>query len=380
MARLVSLLLFASLTSAALARASRVSALPPGKLLAGYATECNETVSLERAREGVNVFYWFSISLAYNESTKSPTVSYGAPDLDCIARVSAALRAENLPTAHLLTVGGWDAPHPDTRASPTAAYAEWTRWNSEVLAKHAFSFDGIDWDLEGNDNATSPFNTFTIDVLNYVGVFSTLAKADGYIVSMVPPESYLDPWTAPGFDRSLLHAYPDNWQPEFTYHGLNVYAYLLARWPDAFDLVLVQTYETFSHLDFAVQAGGAPPAEYLRTLIPMLKNGFWVNFGGDKALGFPSARVSVPAHKLLIGFGNAWTKAAPGTPPNATRNTLVMPSEIGDAFGALERDDPASVPRGVFYWVLSSEGDVPAGEKAPLFFGRDVNAWLKARD
>ena len=47
---------------------------------------------------------------------------------------------------------------------------------------------------------------------------------------MTPPESYLDPTTSV-FDLSLLHTYPE-WketQPDFTYHGHNTYAYLLAK-------------------------------------------------------------------------------------------------------------------------------------------------------
>ncbi len=154
---------------------------------------------------------------------------------------------------------------------------------------------------------------------------------------------------------------------------------MLARWPDAFDLVLVQTYETFSHLNYAVQVAGEPAADYLLTLVPLLANGWWVDFASDAALGFPSARVAVPAHKLLLGFGNAWAQAAPGTLPNATRNTLVRPAAIGEAFDALERAAAESVPRGVFFWAMSYEGDVPAGETAPLFFAREVNEFLHVR-
>ena len=47
-----------------------------------------------------------------------------------------------------------------------------------------------------------------------VGSLSQLAKADGYLVSLVPPESYLDPMTGPAYDRSLLWAYPE-FHPEF---------------------------------------------------------------------------------------------------------------------------------------------------------------------
>ena len=55
---------------------------------------------------------------------------------------------------------------------------------------------------------------------------STRLYIMGYAVSMAPPESYMDP-TRGGFDRSLLHSYDDGWHPDFKYHGLNTYAYLL---------------------------------------------------------------------------------------------------------------------------------------------------------
>lgn len=143
--------------------------------------------------------------------------------------------------------------------------------------------------------------------------------------------------------------------------------------------MLVQLYETFSHLNFAVQTGREPADEYLRSIVAAYEAGWWVDFSADHALNFPSARVSVPASKLLLGFGNAWTQAAPGTPRAAVRNTLVAPSQIGTAFEALERADPLSVPRGVFYWVLASEGDAPAGSDVPLWFGKEVNEYLRVR-
>lgn len=319
--------------------------LPAGPLIAGYATACGPR-TLRAAADGVNVLFWFSSSLAFNDSTGLPFVAYGGPDLACVANVSLALRAAGLPTAHFMTFGGWDAPHPSTRASAAATYAAWAAWQRDVVARPGLEggFDGIDWDLEGNDNATSSFNVLDVAVLNLVGEFSARAKADGFLVSMVPAESYLDPATAPLFDRSLLHAYPDGWQPNFTYHGRNGYAYLLSRFP-VFDVVLLQTYETFSHLDFAVQHG-EPPVEYLRSFVPALAAGWFVDFGSDVALGWPSGRVAVPPARLLVGFGNAWAAAAPGTPPNATRNTLVLPAEVGVAHAALGMVGMA--PRGYF--------------------------------
>jgi hypothetical protein len=50
-----------------------------------------------------------------------------------------------------------------------------------------YGFDGIDWDIEGNDDFSSPYNHFTVECLDLMGRFSQLAKEKGsYIVSMVP--------------------------------------------------------------------------------------------------------------------------------------------------------------------------------------------------
>lgn len=350
--------------------------LPSGALIAGYATVCDEGV-LRAARNGVNLIYWFASSLSFNATTGKPFVSYGGPDLDCIANVSLILRNEGLSTAHLMTVGGWDAPHPDTRAPPGEVYAAWLEWQHSVVSRPGLEggFDGIDWDLEGNDDVNSTNNFVTTDVLELIGELSAAAHRDNFVVSMVPPESYLDVWT-PLFDRSLLHAYNDGWQPNFTYHGRNSYAYLLAKWPSAFDLVLLQLYETFSHLDYAAQALLEPPADYLQTLVPAMGAGWWVDFSSDTALNFSSQRVVVPSAKLLVGFGNAWVQAAPGTPRNATRNTFVSGEEIAVAHKALNDN----APRGYFFWVIGEEGLIPKGSDKPLFFAKELNDFLHVRN
>ncbi len=57
--------------------------------------------------------------------------------------------------------------------------------------------------MEGANEVSSPTNFFTADCLNIVGQFSQMAKADGYIVSLVPPESYFDPTTGLASDLIL---------------------------------------------------------------------------------------------------------------------------------------------------------------------------------
>ena len=83
------------------------------------------------------------------------------------------------------------------------------------------------------------------------------AKKAGYVVSMVAAQSYFDGSTS-SFNPSLLNAYAD-WMPNFTYHGRNCYAYMLAAaTPGTFDLVTVQLYESWSRADQAPSMFPAP--------------------------------------------------------------------------------------------------------------------------
>lgn len=164
----------------------------PAIINAAYAAGCAgdgaggaDAKTLAAATAGVNVILWFSISLA--NVSGAPAIT-GGPPLGCIAATAAALRARGLPTTHMVTVGGWDAPHPSTAFPAEDMYAAWSRWNLEVVAAAGLpgGFDGVDWDLEGNDDAASAWNTMSVATLALVGRFSQLARADDYIVSLVP--------------------------------------------------------------------------------------------------------------------------------------------------------------------------------------------------
>ena len=49
-------------------------------------------------------------------------------------------------------------------------------------------------------------------------------KQHGYIVSLVPPQSYFDVQTSQ-FSPYVYYPPADPWHPEFTYAGRNVYVY-----------------------------------------------------------------------------------------------------------------------------------------------------------
>ena len=124
----------------------------PSVISASYANwgECDGKVELA-ARTGVNVIIWFAIELTVAPGGK-PVVS-GGPNLTCVADTAARLEAGGLPTHHFISVGGWDAPHPDPTVPLDAWWAALTSWDkSAERAGLRGGFDGLDWDLEGNDD------------------------------------------------------------------------------------------------------------------------------------------------------------------------------------------------------------------------------------
>ena len=121
---------------------------------------------------------WFSINLIRNPSTGAPEIQ-GGPDYSCVGDIVKKIRDLGLPTVHLMSIGGWDAPHPDTSNSAEDVFAALDSWNRNVVARPNdgfFGFAGWDWDIEGNDDLQSPYNTFTVECLDLMGRISQLAK------------------------------------------------------------------------------------------------------------------------------------------------------------------------------------------------------------
>ncbi|RYG96692.1 hypothetical protein EON65_54025, partial [archaeon] len=287
---------------------SMKSTLLPDKIVVGYANwnQCDDSI-IQAARDGVNVVIWFVINLATDQHG-NPAITNG-PDWTCVAEKVKAIRDLGLPTVHLISIGGWNAPHPDTSISAASMFAYWDHWNNNVVSRpHLgfYGFDGFDWDIEGNDDLNSPYNVFTVPCLDFMGEFSQLAKRRGYIVSMAPAESYVD-LTTPLFDRALNHEYSE-WQgiiSTFPYHGQNVYAYLLSRYAytsmpihthadtyteednitnttvHTFDFVTIQLYEGYSHAQYKVQQLKMPPEDMLVDFVASVIRGWEVDFKSD---------------------------------------------------------------------------------------------------
>lgn len=295
----------------------------------------------------------------------------------------AAIAAENLTTTHMLSIGGWGAPHPPATRRPAAGgsaitgdqwFETFHRWNSQWATSLGFAgFDGIDWDLEGNDAPDSPYNQFSVLVLEAVGIMSQALKSNGYLVTMVPPESYLDAST-PRFDLSLRHAYGDGWQPGFKYHGLNCYSWLLAAFGTAgqgtrtFDLVSVQLYESFSHADFAITHLGTPAPQFLFDYACNYTKGWQVQFSSIPALGTPDTFISVPPQRLVLGFSYGWDNG---------KGLFVWPRDIGTAYAALEA--VGNRPRGIMYWYMDYDGGKVNGTNVTVNFAKEFNKFMHTR-
>ena len=389
--------------SASITRQKRNRILPD-KLIVGYANwnQCDQQL-VRAVEQGVNVLIWFAINLAVDSEGK-PTITNG-PDLTCVRDIIAQIKAKNLHTVHLISIGGWNSPHPDTTNTVEKVYENWVKWNNDT-------FDGFDWDIEGNDDITSPYNTFTQPCLDLMGRMSQLAKKDGFIVAMAPAESYLDP-TTPAFDLSLSHNYPE-WtitHPTFLYHGHNVYAYLLIKYGstntsnvcsdresgaqvevvlvDTFDFVTIQLYEGYSHAEYNTSVLGEAPESYLVRFARSVYAGWDLQIPNlylrNQHIAVDSCteteplsnmeesklstivRVSVAPNRLVIGLANGW--AGDG------KFLLIYPDKVKAAHLALQSEGLA--PRGYAFWNIKDEGIASVrNPDIPVWMASGLNDFL----
>jgi beta-glucosidase len=173
--------------------------LPP-QVMIGYATDCNDKVATA-VRQGVNVVVWSFMEMlrTYDEEV---VVAGNSLDFECIRQLIATLDSEGFSdTVHLVSFGGWNGPHLDTSLTAQKWYSIWKERVGDI-------FHGIDWDLEGHDDLDSPTNVFSVECLDQMGCISRLAKDDGYIIGMAPPQSYLDVQSSK-FSRSVNLTEPD---------------------------------------------------------------------------------------------------------------------------------------------------------------------------
>lgn len=107
---------------------------------------------VEVARSGVNVLIWFSINLGPDGLVMTGPAN-GVEYFDCVADVARQIRDQGLDVVHLVSIGGWNSPHPNTNFTGQQWWDYWLQWNQEA-SRPALGwpgFDGFDWDIEGHD-------------------------------------------------------------------------------------------------------------------------------------------------------------------------------------------------------------------------------------
>lgn len=373
---------------------SRSRELPQSVLL-GYANWCECDAAIPRAVEdGVNVLVWFNANLKQGPSGE-PFVE-SCTEMQCVARTANALRASGHNVVHLISIGGWNAPHPSTAFDGEVWFKTWDLWNRRGMREYGWGgFDGFDWDVEGNDDPTSPYNTISLKTLDIMGTMSLAAKRNGYIVTMAPAQSYLDVGTSE-FSLSLSQPPAVQWHQNFKYHGRNAYAYVLAKYgsrPDAseptFDLVTLQLYEGWSSANYHISqdpaahtaAGGIGLGEYLAQLIARMIDGWSVDFpetvtlveASQSVAEMPSRIVSLLPSQIVIGFANGWAAA-----DEAGKFLYVSPEQLGEALVRMRGGAPGTgvQVRGVGFWNIKDEGKSDRNGR-PVTFARTLAQYMK---
>jgi hypothetical protein len=342
--------------------------LPTGKLIVGYQdwSACDRNKTLTAAAAGVNVVIWFAINLVADTQGK-PAVE-GGPDHSCMAQVAQELDRMGVTTAHLISIGGWDAPHPAAVFSGAELFVAWNAWNAALPRP----FDGFDWDLEGNDDPAASSNSLAVNTLHQVIDMSVAAHAAGLVVTLVPAQSYFDESTEE-FNLSLLNSYAE-WHPEFHYHGRNGYAYVWAAAPPhTFSLVTVQLYESWSRADQALltaPSASAGAQQYLQQWWTRLTDGSWaVDFGNITDGLRVSGRhiIAIEPSQLVVGLSRG---------DEAGKSAFIWPEDAAAAWG---RTDPHMRPRGFAFWNIAMEGQTANGTENSLAFAPGLNAFLHVR-
>ena len=345
----------------------------PKKLKIGYAS-WNETDDkiFESVQNGLNVIIWFSIDMSSNAEKTKPEFTRG-PNYTEVAKMIKKFKDNNYEVINLISIGGWNSPHVNTQFTPEEYFQEWKEFNKKITKEefNFYGFDGIDWDIEGNSDQKSSINYFTFKELDIMGKFSQLLKKEGYIVSMAPAESYLDP-TTDEFSLSLLYNYPE-WEkecPDFNYHGRNAYAYLLAKYSvDTFDFISIQLYEGYSHTLFKYKKNKQNFGIILYDLINSFNEGFVVDFSKEENSGMEKEIIKIPLEKIVIGLANGWA---------GDRFLFVNEKNIVEGWKYLKEKNKDV--RGIMFWDIADEGKIPNEEnscdKKPFYMAKILNNLL----
>jgi hypothetical protein len=327
----------------------------PEKVIVGYTHDCDEKTK-KAIRQGVNVIIWSFMEL-------KPYGNLAELDFRCIRDLIFEMDSEGYDdTVHSVSFGGWNGPQFD----PSFETAEewFMAWKKEV----GNVFHGLDFDFEGNDDLSSQRNYFSKQALDMMGNVSRLAKQDGYIVSIAPPQSYLDIHSTKFSQYVNLTDSARSWHSEFQYFGENVYAYVLAKYGDHIDLILVQFYESYSRAAMEIIFNKLAPEAYLSQYVQDLKNKnqqFFVDFESASSLDLNSQNVALPLSKLVWGFANQWVNST------EDKHVYFPPESIQAAYQDLV--DWMMEPKGFMFWCIANEGT------NGVYYAKELNDILHIR-
>lgn len=284
----------------------------PDRLLIGYTSSHNLTQVETAVQQGVNVIIWAFLDIVATDGGGFQAAIIRTHfDLTAVKECIQKLDRQGWPhVVHLASFGGWNGPHLDSRLT-----AE--EWYHGGFKKHlGDTFHGLDWDIEGHDDLTSANNEFSMDCLDKMVAISQMAHADGYIVGMAPPQSYLD-ISHDRFSRRVNLTDPHRaWHQKFSYFGENVYAYILAQCSQAIDFISIQFYESYSRaaMYVALQPDSDPDDTVTNYLVfyvqALAARNFThqVDFSSDDLLGTAAVATEfpIPLNKLVFGLANGW--------------------------------------------------------------------------
>jgi hypothetical protein len=340
----------------------------PQRVLVSYTTKCSPKVE-HAVRSGVNVVIWAFCEMTSTPSledamgtvttTTTTTTTMSSKNVQCICRFDRDCAKEMITkldaegyhdVVHLVSFGGWNGPHlPTHKWTAENMYHAWHEQCGNI-------FHGVDWDLEGQDRLDSPTNIFSKPCLDCMGRFSELAKQDGYIIGMAPPQSYLDVDTSSFSRRVNLTDDTREWHNDFHYFGANVYAYLLSKYGTFIDFVSIQFYESYSRAGMEIYHHKKDHDEYLYMYVHKLaidqQGSFFVDFEQDLSLNYSSGYVNFPLSKLVLGLANGWAPAAGADTVDITNDKVCYfdPKQITKAWKKLVEAQLS--PRGLMYWVM----------------------------
>ena len=169
----------------------------PTKVLIGYGSDCDAV--RQAVYNGVNIVIWSFIDVVHVDiATYTPSASnqfrnlvLNSDDLRSGYTVSTTLNLTAVrilildlsmsgygDVLHFASVGGWNGAHISTDIPPSLWYKVFTENIGDI-------FDGIDWDLEGNDKLDSPYNFFDLECLSNMGSISQLFKNGTFFVNVI---------------------------------------------------------------------------------------------------------------------------------------------------------------------------------------------------